>query len=95
MQFLEWGLPDDTMTDVRIVHDAVGAYADWRIVNGILPYGDRKERYLIGEMLPNYPVPALNLDIVPVIFDMDVIALDIVNRCDDGPWPVVASFERE
>lgn len=58
-RYLEFGLPDDTMTDVRIVHDRIGAYADWHIVNGILPYGDRKERYLIGEMQPNYPMPTV------------------------------------
>lgn len=51
-------LPDATMSDVRIVHDKVGAYADWRVINGILPYGDRKERYLLGKTEPSFPLPA-------------------------------------
>lgn len=55
-------LPDDTMKDVRVVHDAVGSYADWLIVNGVLPYGDRKERYLIGKAEPHYPMPAVRYD---------------------------------
>jgi hypothetical protein len=57
--YLEWGLPDASMSDVRVVHDATGSYADWHVKDGRLPYGDRKERYLLGKYAPSYPVPAL------------------------------------
>lgn len=51
--------------------------------------------YQAGFGKPHYPVPALNIEVVPVFFDCDCIAIDMVNRKDDGPWPVVCSFERK
>jgi hypothetical protein len=57
--------PDDAMMrDVRIVHDQCGSYADWMIVSGTLPYGNRHHDYLLGKHPPNYPVPAL-YDVYP------------------------------
>lgn len=53
---------DEMMRDVRIVHDEVGVYADWMVVNGLLPYGNSHHDYLVGKTPPRYPVPAIPLE---------------------------------
>jgi hypothetical protein len=44
----------DNMHDIRIVHDRVGAFADWIVVSGHAAHD-----YVIGKLAPNYPLPAI------------------------------------
>ena len=54
---------------------------------------NNREDYLSGQAKPNYRLPAIRLEVIPVMFDDECIAIDIVNTNGDGPWPVVYSFD--
>lgn len=51
-------------TDIRVIHDGVGVYADW-LSNDNNNYREvaRFHAYTVGKSKPNYPVPAIPLEI--------------------------------
>lgn len=77
----EWitAYQDGLLTLSELIHNLDNAY-----VKG----------YLAGNEDAHFSVPAIHYEVVPMVIDGECIAIDILDIRDDGPWPVVYSFDK-